>query len=86
MTIRSLEGLSLNYIADVFREAFSDYAVPMQLTDEEFAFRMRMGSFRQEWSVGCFEDDRLVAFILTGYRDTERGLTFHNSGTGVVPA
>ncbi len=86
MQIRSLTGLSLEAITEAFNAAFSDYVIHFQLTPAEMAFRMRMCSMDMDWSVGCFEGEELVGFILSGYRITEHRPTLYNGGTGVIPA
>ena len=82
MNIVSLITCSIETITNVFNEAFSDYLIPIRLTPEQLELKMKQESIDLNWSVGVFYDDKLVGFILNGYRD---GILY-NGGTGVIPA
>lgn len=84
--IKSLEGVSIETITDCFNLAFSDYSVPIQSTPEQLKERLVGNGYAPEWSTGVFEDDKLLAFVLHGRKDNERGFKLYNAGTGAVPA
>jgi ribosomal protein S18 acetylase RimI-like enzyme len=85
MEIRSLEGTSLPVITTAFNSAFDNYFVPLQLSEEQMATKMRSERISLAHSIGVFENNELAGFILHGI-DTINGLpTAYNAATGVVP-
>lgn len=69
-----------------FNEAFSDYFVPFHVTEEYLSNRMNAARVDYSVSVGAFEGDHLVAFVLLGIDMLDGKLTAHNAGTGVIPS
>lgn len=84
-TFSSLEKTAVSLIARSFNTAFSDYSVPMQISVEQLETKMRIEDIKPEYSVGVFEDNQLVAFILHGYKLSHGKPTLYNAGTGVIP-
>ncbi len=85
MTIRTLEHIPVEIILEAFNLAFSDYIVPLRLTKEQFEDKIENDSIALRFSVGAFEDDQLIAFILHGYDVTDNLKVVYNAGTGVIP-
>lgn len=86
MEIRTLENITHAEILDVFNESFSDYIVPFHLSLEGLENMMRCESVVLDISVGAFENDKLIGFVLRGF-DVVNGIkTVYNGGTGVVPS
>ena len=86
MEIRTLEQAPLSQITTAFNEAFSDYFIPLQFTNEGMATKMKGEGIEKSYSIGAFDGGRLVGFILHGF-DTVGGVpTVYNAGTGVLPA
>jgi len=79
LDIRPLTGISFDTLAEAFNDAFSDYAVPMRTTGEQLAQMQLRRGYDAGASLGAFDGDRIVGFVLTGI-DGERA---YNSGTGV---
>lgn len=79
LDIRPLIGISFDTLADAFNDAFSDYAVPMKMTGEQLAQMQLRRGYDAGASLGAFDGDRIVGFVLTGI-DGDRA---YNSGTGV---
>lgn len=86
MIIRNLDNCSVENITAAFNEAFTDYFIPLQLTSETMKAKMKAENILMRYSVGAFEDDRLVGFILHGYDKINEERTIYNAGTGVIPA
>jgi ribosomal protein S18 acetylase RimI-like enzyme len=82
MEIRTLEGVSTADIAQTFNLAFSDYLVPIHLSESDMAAKMAAENTTRELSSGVFDSGKLVGFILIGIDD---GVAY-NGGTGVIPA
>lgn len=84
MHFDTLNTVPISTVAAAFNKAFEDYAINMHRTDEQMAEKIHAESIDLSVSVGAFEGDDLVGFILFGL-DTVRGaLTMWDGGTGVV--
>ena len=86
MTIQTLQHIPLQKLVDCWNLAFSDYAVPLQISAEHLARRFDAEGVRMELSVGGFDGDKLVGFVMTGTDVVNGVLSSYNAGTGVVPA
>jgi len=53
---------------------------------EKLIEMMKTRDLNPDYSVGCFDGDLLVGFILTGYRETEGKKVCYDGGTGVIKA
>lgn len=85
MNYKNLCTTPVEDIHKAFTLAFSDYEVPLNITLQAFeAFLTRRG-YNPSFSVGAFEDDKLVGFILNGLRSWNNILTVYDTGTGVIP-
>ena len=68
-----------------FHEAFSDYQVSLQMTEEQFERRIIRDGVDLELSAGAFDGERMIGFYMNG-RGLWRGKeTAYDAGTGVVP-
>ncbi len=86
MIFTSLEQFSVDELYAVFDAAFSDYAVPMHLTVEQYERLLLTGDVDLGLSLGAVQDGRLVGFILHGARAISGERVLYNAGTGVVPS
>ena len=84
MQIRTLENTPLAEITAVFNEAFRNYFIRLEFTEEGMATKMKSEGIRRECSIGAFDDNRLVGFILHGYDIVDGIKTIYNAGTGVI--
>lgn len=66
--IRTLDQLPLERIRMAFINAFSDYEVRISMPMEKFQGMIRTRDLDLSRSIGCFEGDSLVGFILVGCR------------------
>ncbi|MEN3324615.1 GNAT family N-acetyltransferase [Mariniflexile soesokkakense] len=85
ITFNTLERTDLNTILDTFNSAFSDYIIPLKFTNESFKNKLENDRINLNFSIGAFENGKLIAFILHGFDIIKGKKTFFNAGTGVVP-
>ena len=85
MVIKSLEGINNTDILNVFNKSFSDYFVPFKLTEDQLLSKMISDKTDLELSVGVFENQKLIAFILHGFDIINNQNVVYNGGTGVIP-
>lgn len=69
-----------------FNEAFSDYLVPLQLTKEQLERKLIADSIDLSLSVGVYEEEKLIGFILHGIDILDGEKAAYNAGTGVIPS
>jgi ribosomal protein S18 acetylase RimI-like enzyme len=86
MRFQSLDSVSLAELTQTFNEAFSDYFVPLQLSEEAMATKLRSESIDLSRSIGAFEGEALKGFILHGIDSWSGRRAVYNAGTGVVPS
>jgi len=86
MRLQTLENIPYEKLLEVFNLSFSDYIVPLCLTQEQLEDKIKTDSIKLEFSVGAFEDNQLIAFILHGYDMIDNLKIVYNAGTGVIPA
>ncbi|MCK9287770.1 MAG: GNAT family N-acetyltransferase [Sphaerochaetaceae bacterium] len=80
ITIRTLETTTVSQIHQTFKEAFSDYEVKVDISLSDFIEMLVARDIQLIRSVGAFDDELLVGFILCGYRDG----FWYDGGTGVI--
>jgi ribosomal protein S18 acetylase RimI-like enzyme len=86
MTIyRFLNDSDREAVHVAFLNAFSDYQVNMQMTRDEFDFRLRRDGVDLTKSAGAFEENEMVGFTLNSVGEWPGGHTIYDAGTGVVP-
>lgn len=83
-----LANTDIQVIHRAFQDAFSDYAVKIPLSLENFQTMMKRRGFTSDLSFGAFTepDHMLVGLVLNGLRQWEGKLTAYDTGTGVSPA
>lgn len=85
MELRTLAHTTLSQITATFNKAFEGYFIPLQFTEEGMAAKIRGEGIVKAYSVGAFEGEQLVGFMLHGY-EKRNGLKWvYNGGTGVIP-
>lgn len=85
MEIKTLQDTHLDEILNAFNEAFSDYFVRIQMTKEQLIAKMKADKTNLELSVGVFDEQKLVGFILHGFDIIDGRKYIYNGGTGVIP-
>jgi ribosomal protein S18 acetylase RimI-like enzyme len=86
MIIQNLDRISMNHLNKTFNLAFSDYVLPMHVTIKQLAENLRRDGIDFQYSVGAFEGEQLVGFILQSLEEWNGVKTAYNGGTGVIPA
>lgn len=69
-----------------FLDAFADYVVPIQLTEEQFQAKIKREGIEPSFCVAAYAGDEMAGFILTGLGEWKGKPTAYNAGTGVKPA
>jgi ribosomal protein S18 acetylase RimI-like enzyme len=87
MEIRMLTDTPLPQITAAFNEGFSDYFLPVQLTEELMAFKIQVEDIDLAISPGAFgPDGELLGLMLHGNREVDGRRVAYNAGTAVRPA
>jgi ribosomal protein S18 acetylase RimI-like enzyme len=86
MVIQQLDRLPIYHLNKTFNLAFSDYVLPMHVTVKQLAENIRRDGIDFRYSVGAFNGDQLVGFILQSLEEWNGVKTAYNGGTGVIPA
>ncbi len=81
---KTLENTSIEVLHQAFVDAFSDYQVKIDLPRWKFQAMLQRRGFAPSISVGAFQEELLVGFVLNGYRDWEGKSTVYDLGTGVI--
>ena len=84
MEIKTLEQTSLALITAAFNEAFENYFIPLRFTEEGMKAKFRSEGIKPRYSLGAFDNGKLVGFILHGYDEVNGVKTVYNGGTGVL--
>ncbi len=85
MKIKTLEDVTTKEIVDVFNHSFSDYFIPFKLTEAQLEQKMLADKTDLSLSVGAFENEKPIAFILHGFDTIDNQNVVYNGGTGVIP-
>jgi len=81
---KSLQQTPVEQVHQAFVDAFSDYEVPLTMPFEKFVEMIKVRDLNLKYSLGCFVNERLVGFIISGFRKTAGKNICYNGGTGVV--
>lgn len=84
--IRNLTGTPGEKIHEAFCDAFSEYEVKIDMPLEKLVEMMKTRDLNPDISVGCFDGNLIVGFILTGYREINGQKVCYDGGTGVIKA
>ena len=80
--VTSADSLALPELAALFNEGFSDYLVPMRLSDDHFADHVKNNDIDLSCSQVVLADDEPAAFALVGLRGEDAWI----GGMGTVPS
>ena len=81
----NLSEINNKDILDCFNLSFSDYSIPFKLNLEQLENKLRNENINKDISVGAFNKNKLVGFVLHGDRIKDRNRIAYNAGTGVIP-
>jgi len=85
LSYRLLTTADFSTLYACFLEAFSDYQVDMQMSEQQFAQRLTRDGVQIEISTGAFDDDRMIGFYMNAVGDWQGKQTAYDAGTGIVP-
>ncbi len=81
---KSLENVNELEILETHNSAFSDYEVQMNWTLQQFQSINKQRGVRYDLSIGAFDGDKLVGFIINGAGDWNNKPTVYDCGTGII--
>lgn len=84
LSYKRFENISLEKLHNTFLEAFSDYQVKMDMPLLKLKQMLQRRGYIAEASIGAFENDILIGFILNAIRQWNGKLTAYDTGTGVI--
>lgn len=85
MEYRILNETAVTCLHQAFLQAFADYQVPLTLSLEDFEKHLKRNGYDGSFSIGVFDDEKLVGFVLNGVRNWQGEKTIYDLGTGVLP-
>src|SRR6185369_9341639 len=85
LSYRLLTAADFSTLYACFLDAFSDYQVNMQMSEQQFAQRLTRDGVQLEISTGAFDDDRMIGFYINAVDDWQGKRTAYDAGTGIVP-
>jgi len=81
---KTLEHTAMENIHETFIDAFSDYQVKIDLPFWKLENMLTRRGYDAKASMGAFDKEQLVGFILNGLRDWNNKKTVYDTGTGVI--
>lgn len=84
-TYKNLESISYKEITECFNLSFSDYHLPVQLTEEQLKTRLVMSGVDKNLSFGAFYNEQMIGFIFNSCNVYNGDRVVFDVGTGVVP-
>lgn len=85
LIFKSLENTAIQEIVEAFNLGFSDYFVPIAMTSEALQAKFDSEGIRLDFSVGVFDENKLVGFILHFFSEIDSLKRVYNGGTAVLP-
>src|ERR1044072_3187131 len=83
---RFLSAADFHSLYECFLEAFSDYQISLQMTEEQFEQRLKRDGVELGLSAGAFDGERMIGFYMNGRGTWHGKQTAYDAGTGVVPS
>jgi ribosomal protein S18 acetylase RimI-like enzyme len=81
---KSLENVNELEILETHNSAFSDYEVQMNWTLPQFQNINKQRGVRYDLSIGAFDENKLVGFIINGAGNWNNIPTVYDCGTGII--
>jgi hypothetical protein len=79
-----MSSADFDSLYECFLTAFSDYAVDMQMSREQFRQRITRDGVSLTKSAGAFDGERMIGFCINGVGDWQGKSTAYDAGTGVT--
>lgn len=80
----TLENTRIEKLHKTFVEAFSDYQVKVDIPLIKLQQMLQRRGYVSKASIGAFNNDELVGFLLNGIRNWNGKLTAYDTGTAVI--
>lgn len=80
--MRTLGQISRKELTATYNQAFSDYQVAVNMTEEQLGKALARNGFQKDISMGLFDGQALVGFVLNGARDNY----CYDCGTAIIPS
>lgn len=84
MEYKDLNSTPIEIIHAAFIDAFLEYEVKIDMPIAQLQDMLRTRSFSPNLSTGCFDNEQLVGFVLTGYRLINNQKICYDIATGVI--
>lgn len=85
ITYRRLTDRDFSQLYQATLDAFSDYVVPYQPTQESLRRMFVINGVSFDLSVGAFDGETMVGFTINAVGDWRGKQTVYDSGTGIIP-
>ncbi|NBK21817.1 MAG: GNAT family N-acetyltransferase [Spirochaetia bacterium] len=82
MATHTLENVGIEELTRVHNLGFSDYQIDVAMSEQKLLNTLTRNGYHPESSVGLFDGDVLVGFVLNGVR----GNYCYDSGTAIIPS
>lgn len=86
MVYKTLDGVNIKQLHETFVDAFSDYQVKIDMPLSKLSQMLHRRGYVPPASMGAFDNDTLVGFILNGIRSWNGKSTAYDTGTAVIEA
>jgi len=84
MNFRTLEQISIEQLTELFNASFAEYFVKVNLTPEILTEKIVSEDIDLKFSMGIFEGNKPVGFMLHAIREIDEKKMAYNAGTGVI--
>lgn len=85
MTFRFLNESDFDEILNTFNESFKNYFISTKLDKKSLEQKIKEQNIDYEYSIGAFENNKLIGFILHSKFTENNCNCLYNAGTGVLP-
>jgi ribosomal protein S18 acetylase RimI-like enzyme len=79
---KNLEGISLKTLSETFNQAFGDYQLTLNLSEQQLGNNLNRYGYEPSASIGLFDGSRLVGFVCNGIRHNQA----YDCGTAIIPS
>lgn len=83
LTYHTLENTDMKVLYDAFLICFEDYIVKFQLPYKDFVKMLERRGYNPTFSIGAFDNEKLIGFIFNSCRIWDDTLTIYDIGTAV---
>ncbi len=78
----TLENVDIKELTQAYNLGFSDYQITLSVSEEKLQRTLARNGYRADSSIGLFDENRLVGFVLNGVR----GNYCYDAGTAIIPS